>query len=429
MRVLIIGGGGREHALAWKIAQSPLLARLFVAPGNPGTAALGENVAIAVDDIAALVAFAVAQRIDLVIPGPELPLALGIADALAAAGIACCGPSRAAAQLESSKAFTKRICDEAGIPTAAWAEFTDAAAARAYLADHPAPIVIKADGLAAGKGVVVAASDAEADAAVSAMLEDQVHGASGARIVIEACMTGPEMSFFAICDGGTALFCGTAMDHKRVGEGDTGPNTGGMGAIAPHPAATDPVIETVMATIIRPALAAMVARGTPFRGFLFAGLMLTGQGPKLIEFNARFGDPECEALMPLLASDILPVLHDTARGALDGGAKVAWHEGAAAAVIMAARGYPGGYETGGLIDLAGADEVPDTEIFHAGTRLQDGVLRSAGGRVLAVTATGPTLDEALGRAYRAIDRIGFPTGFCRRDIGSRALEAPAPSGV
>ncbi|MDD2861113.1 MAG: phosphoribosylamine--glycine ligase [Acidiphilium sp.] len=429
MRVLIIGGGGWEHALAWKIAQSPLLARMFVAPGNPGTAALGENVAIAVDDIAALVAFAVAQRIDLVIPGPELPLALGIADALAAAGIACCGPSKAAAQLESSKAFTKRICDEAGIPTAAWAEFTDAAAARAYLADHPAPIVIKADGLAAGKGVVVAASDAEADAAVSAMLEDQVHGASGARIVIEACMTGPEMSFFAICDGGTALFCGTAMDHKRVGEGDTGPNTGGMGAIAPHPAATDPVIETVMASIIRPALAVMVARGTPFRGFLFAGLMLTDQGPKLIEFNARFGDPECEALMPLLASDILPVLHDTARGGLDGGAKLTWHEGAAAAVIMAARGYPGGHETGGPIDLARADEVSDTEIFHAGTRLQDGVLRSAGGRVLAVTATGSTLDEALGQAYRAVDRIGFPTGFCRRDIGRRALEAPAPSGV
>jgi len=420
MRVLIIGGGGREHALAWKIAQSPLLARLFVAPGNPGIESVAEIVPIAVDDIAALVAFAMRAQIDLVIPGPELPLALGIADSLTAAGIACFGPSQAAAQLESSKAFTKRICDAAGIPTAAWAEFTDAPAARAYLAAHPAPIVIKADGLAAGKGVVVAASDAEAMAAVDSMLEDQVHGASGARIVIEACMTGTEMSFFAICDGDTARFCGTAMDHKRVGEGDTGPNTGGMGAVAPHPAADAAMIETVMATIIYPALAAMVARGTPFRGFLFAGLMLTDQGPKLIEFNARFGDPECEALMLLLDGDLLPVLRDAAAGRLGDAEALTWRAGAAATVIIASRGYPGSYETGGVIDLGDAASVEGALIFHAGTRLGEGALRSAGGRVLAVSATGDDLTIARRQAYRAVAEIGFPAGFYRRDIGVRS---------
>jgi phosphoribosylamine--glycine ligase len=420
MRVLIIGGGGREHALAWKIAQSKLLAHLFVAPGNPGIESVAEIVPIAVDDIPGLVAFAVRERIDLVIPGPEVPLALGIADALAAAGIACFGPSQAAAQLESSKAFTKRICDAAGIPTAAWAEFTDAAAARDYLAAHPAPIVIKADGLAAGKGVVVAASDAEALAAVDAMLEDQVHGASGARIVIEACMTGREMSFFAICDGETARFCGTAMDHKRVGEDDTGPNTGGMGAIAPHPAADAAMIETVMTTIIHPALTAMVARGTPFRGFLFAGLMLTDQGPKLIEFNARFGDPECEALMLLLDDDLLPVLRDAAAGRLAEAAALTWRVGAAATVIMASRGYPGSYATGEVIELGDAASIEGALIFHAGTRLEDGTLRSAGGRVLAVSATGDDLTDALRQAYRAVAAIGFPTGFYRRDIGARS---------
>jgi phosphoribosylamine--glycine ligase len=417
MRVLIIGNGGREHALAWKIAQSPLLTRLFTAPGNPGTAQHGENVPIAIDDIAALVGFAASNAIDLVVPGPELPLARGIADALANAGIACFGPIQAAAQLEASKQFTKQLCDEASIPTAAWASFTDLTAARAYLATHPAPIVIKADGLAGGKGVVVAATDAEADAAIIAMLQDNLHGASGASIVIEECMTGSEMSLFALCDGETALFCGTAMDHKRAFENDTGPNTGGMGAIAPHPAATADLIETILATIVRPTLSTMAARGTPFRGILFAGLMLTETGPRLIEFNARFGDPECEALMPLLASDILPVLTAAAHGTLDPSTTLEWRNAKAATVIMAANGYPGAYGKFSPINLGGASSLPDTIIFHAGTRLDGGALTSAGGRVLAVTATGLELPDALALAYRAVDLIAFPDGFCRRDIG------------
>ncbi|MGC9269683.1 phosphoribosylamine--glycine ligase [Acidiphilium sp.] len=418
MRVLIIGGGGREHALAWKIAQSPMLTDLFIAPGNPGAAAHGTIVPIAADDIAALVDFARTQHIDLVIPGPEIPLALGITDALAAAGIACFGPTRAAAQLEASKWFTKQICDQAGIPTAAWAGFTDAGAARAHLATHPAPIVIKADGLAGGKGVVVAMTDDEADAAITAMLEDRRHGESGASIVIEECMTGTEMSLFALCDGKTALFCGTAMDHKRVGENDTGPNTGGMGAIAPHPAATPALIDTVMDRIIRPTLAMMAAQGTPFRGFLFAGLMLTDAGPRLIEFNARFGDPECEALMPLLASDPLPILNAAAHGTLDPATRLAWRDGAAASVIIAARGYPGAYAQGGVIDLAGVSGVEHVMVFQAGTRRHGNRLVSAGGRVLAVTAVATDRRDAIDRAYQAVDAISFIEGFCRRDIGA-----------
>ncbi|MCF3947011.1 phosphoribosylamine--glycine ligase [Acidiphilium sp. AL] len=421
MRVLVVGGGGREHALAWKIAQSPVLTKLFIAPGNPGTESLGENVAIQADNIPALVAFAQEHKIDLVVPGPETPLAFGIADALAETGIACFGPSRAAAKLESSKRFTKEICDQAGIPTAAWASFTDAAAARAYLAAHSAPIVVKADGLAAGKGVVVAETQAEAEVAVAAMLEAGIHGASGAEIVIEECLTGAEISLFALCDGETALFCGAAADHKRVGEGDTGPNTGGMGAVAPPPAATQPIIDAAMAKIIRPALAAMARRGTPFRGFLFAGLMLTATGPKLIEFNVRFGDPECEALMPLLGTDLLPILAAAAAGKLDPSAELVWCGGAAATIILAAKGYPGAHEKGGPIDLANAGNLPGIELFHAGTARQGATLVSTGGRVLAVTATGADLPAAIGSAYRAVDAIGFPGGFCRRDIGAKAL--------
>lgn len=421
MRVLVVGGGGREHALAWKLAQSPALTKLFVAPGNPGIESVAELVPIKAEDIDALVAFARAARIDLVVPGPEAPLARGLADRLAQLGIACFGPLQAAARLEASKRFTKEICDEAGIPTASWASFTDAAAARAYLAGHPAPIVIKADGLAAGKGVVVAETDAEAEAAVAAMLEGGLHGASGAEIVIEECLIGKEISLFAICDGETALYCGAAADHKRVGDGDVGPNTGGMGAIAPPPAATAAVIDTAMAHIVRPALAAMVRHGAPFRGFLFAGLMLTAMGPRLIEFNVRFGDPECEALMPLLRTDLLPVLAAAAEGRLDPATALEWREGAAATVVMAARGYPADYEKNHPIELSGATNLPETTIFHAGTQLLDGSLVSAGGRVLAVTATGHDLREAIDRAYIAVNSVRFPGGFCRRDIGARAL--------
>ncbi|HQT74360.1 MAG TPA: phosphoribosylamine--glycine ligase, partial [Acidiphilium sp.] len=391
MRVLVVGGGGREHALAWKLAQSPVLEKLFVAPGNPGMESLAECVGIGAEEIDGLVEFARAERIDLVLPGPEAPLALGLADRLAASGIPCFGPTEAAARLESSKRFTKEICDEAGIPTAAWASFTEADAARAYLDEHPAPIVIKADGLAAGKGVVVAATDAEAREAVAAMLEGGLHGASGAEIVIEECLIGTEISLFAICDGETALFCGTASDHKRVGDGDTGPNTGGMGAIAPPPAASEAVIGAAMERIVRPALRAMAQRGAPFRGFLFAGLMLTASGPRLIEFNVRFGDPECETLLPLLKTDLLPVLADAARGRLDAETRLDWRKGAAATVVMAAKGYPGAYEKGHKIDLTGVAGLPETAVFQAGTARRDGSLVSAGGRVLAVTATGDDL--------------------------------------
>lgn len=421
MRVLVVGGGGREHALAWKLAQSPVLETLFVAPGNPGMESLAKCVGIGAEEIDALVEFARAERIDLVVPGPEAPLALGLADRLAAAGIACFGPTEAAARLESSKRFTKEICDEAGIPTAGWASFTDAGAARAYLDEHRAPIVIKADGLAAGKGVVVAATDEEAREAVAAMLEGGLHGASGAEIVIEECLIGTEISLFAICDGEAAVFCGTASDHKRVGDGDTGPNTGGMGAIAPPPAASGAVIGAAMERIVRPALRTMARRGTPFRGFLFAGLMLTASGPRLIEFNVRFGDPECETLLPLLKTDLLPVLADAARGRLDPETRLDWRDGAAATVVMAAKGYPGAYERGHPIDLAGVAGLPETTVFQAGTARRDGALVSAGGRVLAVTATGDDLREAIDRAYVAVRRIGFPGGFCRRDIGAKAV--------
>ncbi len=422
MRVLVVGGGAREGALAWKLAQSPALSALFIAPGNPGTAALGSNIAIAVDDIPGLVAFARDQAIDLVIPGPEAPLALGLTDALSAAGITCFGPSQAAAQLETSKIFTKEICAVAQIPTAAWARFTDLDQAHAYIHARPAPMVIKADGLAAGKGVVVAESIDAALEAATAMLAHGIHGAAGAEILVEDCLTGPEISFFALCDGETAIFAGMAQDHKRVGEGDTGPNTGGMGAIAP-PRLHDPdlLTETVMARIIRPTLAAMAERGTPFRGFLFAGLMLTPTGPQLIEFNVRFGDPECETLLPLIEDDLLPLLAAGAQGALDPATALSWRAGAAATVILAAKGYPGPYARGMNIDLAPAATIPDLLIFHAGTMQRDGALQANGGRVLAITATGPDWRAAIERAYQGIDAIDFPEGFARRDIGARAL--------
>lgn len=419
MRVLVVGGGGREHALAWKLAQSPHLTALFVAPGNPGMEPLARMVAIAAEDISALVEFARLEAIDLVVVGPEAPLALGLADRLAEVGIACFGPSQRAAQLEASKRFTKEVCDEAGIPTAQWANFTDVSAARTYLATHPAPIVIKADGLAAGKGVVVAETDAEAKAAVTAMLEDGIHGASGAEIVVEECLVGTEVSLFAICDGETALFCGAAADHKRVGENDTGPNTGGMGAIAPPPAATDAMIAEAMSRIVQPALATMARRGAPFRGFLFAGLMLTAEEPKLIEFNVRFGDPECETLMPLLRSDLLSVLAAAAHGRLDAKVPLEWHDGASATVIMATRGYPGDYAKDQPLRLGAA--ITDTVVFHAGTKRRGDALVSAGGRVLAVNAIGADLRAAVSLAYATVETVSFPGGFYRRDIGKKAL--------
>jgi len=421
MRVLIIGSGGREHALAWAISASPLLEALFVAPGNPGTAEIASNVPIRATDIAALVAFAQREKIDLVIPGPEAPLVAGVADALATAGIRCCGPSAAAAQLEGSKTFAKEIADLAAIPTAAWERFDDADEAHDYVEEMGAPIVIKADGLAAGKGVVVAATLDEAHEAITAIMEDKIHGAAGASVVIEECLDGEEISVFALCDGLDALYLGCAADHKRAYDNDTGPNTGGMGAISPPPWAPPPVIDAAMDQIIRPALAAMVARGTPFRGFLFAGLMLTQAGPSLIEFNVRFGDPECETLLPLLRSDILPALLAATDGQL-AHVDLRWREAASATVVMCAHGYPGPYATGTeIFGLEEAGALPGINIFQAGTMAEEGSILANGGRVLAINATAPTLDEAVTRAYAAIDTIEWPDGFCRRDIGRKAI--------
>jgi phosphoribosylamine--glycine ligase len=422
MRVLVVGGGGREHALCWAIAASPLLTKLWCAPGNPGIAEVAEVVPIGAEDIAGLVAFAVANRVDLVVAGPEAPLTLGLADACEAAGIACFGPSAAAARLEGSKAFCKQVADAAGVPTAAWARFDDAEAARNHVRQKGAPIVVKADGLAAGKGVVVAQTLAEAEAAIAEIMEARIHGAAGAAVVIEECLLGEEVSVFALCDGSIALPLGAAQDHKRVGEGDTGPNTGGMGAYAPPPAFTAALQQQVMDTIIAPTLAEMRRRGAPFRGVLFAGLMLTAAGPKLIEFNVRFGDPECEALLPLLDSDLLPALLAAARGELPGIA-LRWRARHSLVVVMAAEGYPGTPRRGSVMrGVERAAALPDVQVFHAGTaRRADGALLAVGGRVLALCGTGATLQAARDAAYAAVDAIDWPEGFCRRDIGWRAL--------
>ncbi|NKC33016.1 phosphoribosylamine--glycine ligase [Falsiroseomonas selenitidurans] len=426
MRVLVVGGGGREHALCWAIARSPRLEALWCAPGNPGIESVADCVPIGTEDIAALVAFAREKAVALVVAGPEAPLTLGLADACAAAGIACFGPSAAAAQLEGSKAFCKQVADAAGVPTAGWARFEDAAAARAHVRAKGAPIVVKADGLAAGKGVVVATTLAEAEAAIAAIMEDRIHGSAGAAVVIEEFLDGEEVSFFALCDGADALAFGAAQDHKRVGEGDTGPNTGGMGAYSPAPAFTDALRDEVMNRFIRPTLAELARRGTPFRGVLFAGLMLTAAGPKLIEYNVRFGDPECETLLPLLRSDLLPVLAAAATGSL-AGVTLDWAAAHSLVVILAAEGYPGTPRRGTAIrGLEAAAAIPGARLFHAGTgRDAAGTIRAQGGRVLAVQAQGETLAAARDAAYAAVAAIDWPEGFCRRDIGWRALPETA----
>ena len=422
MKVLVVGGGGREHALCWALAASPLLSQLWCAPGNAGIAEVAECVAISAEDIAALVTFARENTVDLVVAGPEAPLTLGLADACARAGLRCFGPSAAAAQLEASKTFTKQVADAARAPTAAWQRFTDASAARAYVRQQGAPIVVKADGLAAGKGVVVAATIEEAEAALADIMESRVHGEAGASVVIEECLLGQEISFFALCDGETALPLGAAQDHKRVGDGDTGPNTGGMGAYSPPPIFTDALRDQVMAEIIRPCLAEMARRGTPFRGVLFAGLMLTEQGPKLIEFNVRFGDPECQALMVRLQSDLLSALLAACDGKLRD-ITLRWKALHSLVVVMAARGYPGNYAKGTEIrGLEQAAQVLGVQIFHAGTqRREDGALVANGGRVLGITAIGTTLQEARQAAYAAVAAVDWPGGFCRSDIAHHAL--------
>jgi phosphoribosylamine--glycine ligase len=422
MRVLVVGSGGREHALCWSIAASPLLTKLWCAPGNPGIATLATCVPIGTMDISALVAFARDNAIDLVVPGPEAPLVAGITDAMEAAGIPCCGPSQAAAQLEGSKTFTKQICDAAGIPAARWERFDDPEAAREFVRRRGVPIVVKADGLAAGKGVVVAVTEDAALAAIDSMMDARIFGESGAAVLIEECLTGDEVSLFALCDGTHAVSLGAAQDHKRVGDGDTGPNTGGMGCYAPTPMFGPDLEQAVMDRIIRPTLAEMAQRGTPFRGILFAGLMLTPDGPKLIEFNVRFGDPECQVLLLRLRSDLLPALlaaHDGELAHFD----LRWHDSAAIGVVMAARGYPNAPEQGSEIrGLTAAATTPGVQIFHGGTTADtDGHLRAAGGRVLTICATGASLRAARDAAYAAVDAIDWPEGFCRRDIGHRAL--------
>jgi len=417
MNVLLIGSGGREHALAWKIAQSPLLTRLFIAPGNPGTAQCGRNVALDIKDHGAVIAFCKAEGIDLVVVGPEAPLVAGIADDLAGAGIAVFGPSRAAAQLEGSKAFTKAVCDAAAIPTAAYARFSDAAGAKAYVAAQGAPIVVKYDGLMAGKGVTVAETVADAQAAIDALYA----GEPGATVVIEECMVGEEASFFALVDGESVLPLASAQDHKRAFDGDTGPNTGGMGAYTPAPVMTAAMERRALDEIVIPTAREMARRGTPYRGVLFAGLMITSQGPKLIEYNCRFGDPECEVLMLRLASDLLPLLAGTASGRLDG-LSVEWREETALTVVLATRGYPGSYATGSEIrSLAAAEAMEGVTVFHAGTRQDGARLLASGGRVLCVSAQATSVAAARARAYGAVNAIDWPEGFCRSDIAARAL--------
>lgn len=420
MNILILGGGGREHALAWAIRQNPKCDRLIVAPGNAGIAAIARCAELAIEDGAAVVAFCEEHAIDLVVIGPEAPLAAGVADALRAAGIAAFGPSQAAARLEASKAFTKEICDACGAPTAAWARFDEAEPARDYIRRMGAPIVVKADGLAAGKGVTVAMTEAEALAAVDAAFGG-AFGAAGAEVVIEEFMEGEEASFFVLVDGTTCLPIGTAQDHKRVGEGDTGPNTGGMGAYSPAPILTEDLQARVMAEIIRPTVDEMARRGTPFQGVLYAGLMIRDGQARLVEYNVRFGDPECQVLMMRLGAQALDLIQACAESRLDS-VGVTWAEDHALTVVLAAQGYPGDYAKGTTIrmpeDLA---ESSSAMIFHAGTAEREGRLVSAGGRVLNATGRGATLAEARDRAYALAGAVDWPEGFFRRDIGWRAL--------
>jgi phosphoribosylamine--glycine ligase len=420
MRVLVVGAGGREHALAWAIAASPLVDALYCAPGNAGIAEEAECVAIRATDIAGLVGFCHRERIDLVVVGPEAPLVSGLVDALEAEGVQAFGPSAAAAALEGSKAFAKDLCVRAGIPTAAYRRFRDPAAAKAFIASHGMPIVVKADGLAGGKGVTVAADLDTAYRAVDTALVEHRFGAAGLEIVVEDCLAGEEASFFALVDGKTALPLATAQDYKRVGEGDTGPNTGGMGACSPAPCLTPALEGTVMERIILPAIAAMEREGRPFKGILYAGLMLTEAGPMLLEFNVRLGDPEAQVLMMRLMSDLLPALIAARDGVLKS-VDLRWHAEHALCVVMAARGYPDEPERGSEIrglDTAARD--PKVKIFHAATRRDQGRLLTDGGRVLGVTALGADLKGARDRAYTAVDHIDWPEGFCRRDIGRRA---------
>ena len=422
MKVLVVGSGGREHALCRKLATSPLLNKLFAAPGNAGIAEVARIIAIKAEDVDGLVAFAQQEQLDLVVVGPEVPLVLGLADRLHALGIPVFGPSAAAARLEGSKGFMKDVVAQAGVPTAWYQRFTDPQAAKDFIRAKGAPIVVKTDGLAAGKGVVVAMTLDEALDAVDRMMGDKIFGDAGDELVIEEFLDGEEASMFAICDGKTAIFAGGAQDHKRVGDGDTGPNTGGMGAYSPAPVLTPELQNHCMETIFAPCLQAMADLGAPFTGVLFAGLMITKDGAKLLEFNVRFGDPECQVLMARITSDLLPVLLAAAKGNLSN-AHLEWSDDTALVVVMAAKGYPEAYEKNTEIkNLPEAETIPNVSILHAGTTHgPKGEILAIGGRVLGITATGKTVRQAQQSAYDAIDLINWPQGFCRRDIGWRAV--------
>ena len=420
MNILLLGSGGREHALAWKLAQSPRVDTLYAAPGNPGIAQSARIVSLDATDHGAVAAFCADKAINLVVVGPEAPLVDGLGDSLRAKGIAVFGPNKAPAQLEGSKGFTKDLCARADIPTAGYVRTTALEQARAELAKFGLPVVIKADGLAAGKGVIIAETAEDADAALIDMYGGGF-GAAGAEVVLEEFMTGEEASFFALTDGKDILAFGSAQDHKRVGDGDTGPNTGGMGAYSPARVLTPDLEAQVMERIIRPTVATLAAEGIPYSGVLFAGLMLTAEGPKLIEYNARFGDPECQVLMTRFRGDLAELLMAVATGTLASHEPVKMAEDCALTVVMAAKGYPGTPEKGGAIEGIDAVSGEHVQVFHAGTAEQDGKLVANGGRVLNVTATGASIGEAQARAYAAVDGIAFPSGFCRRDIGWREV--------
>jgi phosphoribosylamine--glycine ligase len=420
MNILILGGGGREHSLAWAIQQNPKCDRLIVAPGNAGIAQIAECADFHIMSGAAVLEFVQAESIDFVVIGPEAPLAAGVADRLRDAGILVFGPSQAAAELEASKAFTKAICDAANAPTATYGHFTNADAAKAYVRRQGAPIVVKADGLAAGKGVIIAETVDQAEAAIDDMF-DGSFGDAGAEVVIEEFMTGEEASYFILVDGEDVLPIGTAQDHKRVGDGDTGPNTGGMGAYSPAPVLTDTIAQKAIDEIIRPTMAEMVRKGTPYQGILYAGLMIEDGQPRLVEYNVRFGDPECQVLMMRLGAQALDLLIAASEGRLNE-VKPNWADDHAVTVVLAAKGYPDAYEKGTVIK--GLDALPQDNmnmVFHAGTAMRDGVIVANGGRVLNVTARGDSLAEAQARAYSMVDQIDWAEGFCRRDIGWRAL--------
>lgn len=421
MNVLLIGSGGREHALAWALASSPMLTTLYCAPGNGGISDVADCVDLDTTDADAVAAFCTDHSVKFVVIGPEAPLVVGLSDDLRKRGIKVFGPSKAAAQLEGSKAFTKELCDRKRVPTAAYGHFTDAEAAKEYARQQGAPIVVKADGLAAGKGVTVAETLDQALAAIDECFSGKF-GDAGAEVVIEECLIGEEASFFVLCDGKNILPLATAQDHKRVGDGDTGPNTGGMGAYSPAPVMTEAMCKRTLEDIIKPSVEGMAEAGFPYKGVLYAGLMITKDGPKLIEYNVRFGDPECQVLMVRLKSDLLPALLATADGLLDH-VDLRWHDDVALTVVMATTGYPGSYgkgsEISGLVE-AQNDEL--VEIFHAGTELQGSKFIATGGRVLNITARGKTVREAQERAYKAIAKIDWPEGFCRSDIGWRAIQ-------